>query len=71
MACSTYNGCVKIISQILYGQYHIWELYDLGLKTKVFCRKNIQIFKAMDKGLPVPKRVLYFGRKYPKCPQIF
>ena len=42
---STDNRHVKAISQILYGQYHIWELfgsYVLGLKTKVFCRKNKQ-----------------------------
>jgi hypothetical protein len=33
----------------------IWDLYVLGLKTKVFCRKNNQIYFPMDKGLTVPK----------------
>ena len=23
-----------------YGQYHIWDIFGLGLKSKVFCRKN-------------------------------
>ena len=36
----------------------IWELYVLDLKTKVFCRKNNQILKTMDKGLTVPRWVL-------------
>ena len=35
----------------------------LGLKTKVFCRKNNQIHFPMDKGQSVPK--------YPKCPKIY
>jgi hypothetical protein len=33
----------------------IWELYVLDLKTKVFCRKKIQIHFPMYKGLTVPK----------------
>ena len=33
---TTDDGRVKAISQILYGQYHIWDLYVLGLKTKGF-----------------------------------
>ena len=36
----------------------IWELYVLGLKTKVFCENNNKILKAMDKGLTEPKWVL-------------
>ena len=47
----------------------IWDLYVLSLKTKVFCRKNNQILKTMDKGFTVPRWVLQFGRIYPKCPQ--
>ena len=39
-------------SQNLYGQYHSWDLYVLGLKTKVFCRKNNQVHFPMD---TVPK----------------
>ena len=31
-----------------------WELYVLDLKTKVFCRKEIQLLFPMDKGLTVP-----------------
>ena len=51
---------VKAISQILYGQYHIWELfrsyiYVSDLKTKVFCKENNQIHFPVDKGLTVPK----------------
>jgi hypothetical protein len=46
---------VKDIFQILYGQYHIWDLYVLGLKTNVFCRKNNQVHLPMDKELTVPK----------------
>ena len=34
------DGSVKALSQILYGQYHILELYVLDLITKVFCRKK-------------------------------
>ena len=39
------DGSVKAIFQILYDQYHIWEFFGsyigmLGLKTKVFGRKN-------------------------------
>jgi hypothetical protein len=45
----TEDGSVKALSQILYGQYHIWELYVLDLKTKVFCRKKIQIHFPIDK----------------------
>ena len=33
---ATDNGRVKAISQILYGQYHIWDLYVLGLEPKDF-----------------------------------
>ena len=36
--------------QNLDDQYHIWDLYVLGLKTKVFCRKKTQIHFPMDKG---------------------
>jgi hypothetical protein len=31
---------VKAISQILYGQYRIWDWYVLGLKSKSICKKN-------------------------------
>ena len=49
-----------------------WNLYVLGLKTNNYCRKkNNQILKTMDKGLTVPRWVLQFDRKYPKCPQTF
>ena len=54
------------VSQILYGQYHIWDIFVLGLKTK--CRKNNQIHFPMDKGLTVPKWVLI---AWPKIPQSF
>ena len=33
---STDDERVKATLQILYGQYHIWDLYVLGLKTKGF-----------------------------------
>ena len=52
---STEGGSVKALFQILYGQYHIWELYVLDLRTQVFCRKKNQIHFPMDKGLTVPK----------------
>ena len=29
------------IYQILYGQCHIWDIFGLGLKIKVFCRKKM------------------------------
>ena len=55
---STDDGRVMAISQILYGQYHIWDiyiLYVLGLKTKLFCWNNNQIHFPMDRGLTVQK----------------
>ena len=55
------------ISQILYGQDHIWDIYVLGLKTKVFCRKNNQIH------FPIPthsaKIVLIVWLKTSQMPQ--
>ena len=48
---STDDGCVKAISQILYSQYHIWDIfviYVLVLKTKVFGRKNNQLNFPID-----------------------
>ena len=53
MPCHTDNRLVMAIFQILYGQYHICDLYVLGLKSKVFCKNNNQILKTMDKGLRV------------------
>ena len=47
------DGRVMAISQILYCQYHIWDLYVLGLKTKVFCTKKKTT--KMDKELAVPR----------------
>ena len=38
MVLITDDGRVMATFQILYGQYHIWDIYVLGLKTKVFCR---------------------------------
>ena len=35
--------------------WSIWELYVLGPKTNVFCRKKIQLHFPMNKGLTVPK----------------
>ena len=40
LVLTTDNERVMAISQILYGQYHIWELYVLGLKSKVFFCKT-------------------------------
>ena len=34
----------------------IWELYVLDPKTKIFCRKKIQLHFSMNKGLTVPKK---------------
>ena len=34
----------------------IWELYVLGLKANIFCRKKIQLHFPMNKGLTVPKK---------------
>jgi hypothetical protein len=34
---------VKAIFLIFYSHYNIWELYLLGLKSKVFCKKFNQI----------------------------
>ena len=28
------------ISQILYGQYHIWDIFGLALKSKVFVEEK-------------------------------
>ena len=39
---STDDGLVKATSQILYGQYHSWDLYVLGLKINVLCKKKFQ-----------------------------
>ena len=43
---STDDGRVKVISEIFYGQYQIWELFEscmfLGLKTKIFCRNKLK-----------------------------
>ena len=55
MGNNTDNGRVLASSQILYGQYHIWDIYVLGLTTKVFGRKNNQIHFPTDKVLKVPK----------------
>ena len=33
-------GLLMAISQILFGQYHIWDIFWLGLKTKVFLWKK-------------------------------
>ena len=40
---------------ILFGQYHIWDIFGLVLKSKVICRKNKWMNKIMDKGLTVSK----------------
>ena len=47
----------------------IWDIFVLGLKTKVFCRKNNQIHFPMDKGLAVPKWALIVRPKIPQMPQ--
>ena len=61
-------GLLMAISQILFGQYHIWDIFWLGLKTKVFCGKNNWMMEIMNKGLTVPKWGLIVVR--PKIPQI-
>ena len=51
MIISINGGRVMAISQILYSQYHVWDLYVLGLKSKDFCKNNNnQILKTIDKG---------------------
>ena len=69
---NTDDGRVQVTLQILYGQYHIWDLFGIYMpESKVFCRKNNQIYFSMDKGLTVPNQYGQFGRKYPnvKMPQ--
>ena len=40
MTEATDDTRVMAISQIIYEQYHIWDIYVLGLKTKVFVGKT-------------------------------
>ena len=57
-----------------YGQYHIWEIFGLGLKIKVFCTKKIQQPNTQNHGQGTHSAkmdAVYFCRKYPKCPQNF
>ena len=46
-------GRMMAISQILFGQYHIWDytyIFGLGLKRKVFIiEKTTESSKTMDK----------------------
>ena len=39
----------------LFCQYHIWDIFGLGLKSKVTCGKNKWMMEIMDKGLTVSK----------------
>ena len=56
--------------QILHGQYHIWDIFGLWMKSKVFfCRKNIRIIEIMENRLTVPKWVLIVRLKIPQTPQ--
>ena len=52
---TTDDGYVMAFSQILYGQYRTWDICVLGLKTKMFYKKNKQIHFPMDKRLTIPK----------------
>ena len=36
MEMSTDNGRMMVISQILFGQYHRWDIFGLGMKIKGF-----------------------------------
>ena len=40
MTEATDDTRVMAISQIIYEQYHIWDIYVLSLKTKVFVGKT-------------------------------
>ena len=62
MRLNTDYGRIMAGSQILYSQFHTWDIFGLGLKSKVFCRTNNWIIKIMDR---VPK-LLVIVRKYPR-----
>ena len=45
---STDYGPMMAISQILFGQYHIWNRLGFGLKSKIICGK-----KQLNEGTPI------------------
>ena len=40
IAFYTDYGRMMAIFKILYGHHHIWDIFGLGLKSKVFIEKN-------------------------------
>ena len=54
----------EVTSQILYGQYLIWELYVLGLKTKVFLQRKQSNTQNDGQGVNVGALV------WPKIPKV-
>ena len=72
MSLVTDDGHVKAISLILSGQYHIWELYLLDLKSKVFCKKINQIHtQKHGQGTHSAKIGTVVWPKIPKMPLHF
>ena len=54
-----------------YAQYHTWELYLWGLKSKGFFVKNQTNTQNMDKGTHRTKISIVVLAEYPKCPPTF
>ena len=59
------------ISQIIFGQYHIWDIIGLGVKNKVSCGKNNVMIEIMNTRLTAPKWALIdsLALKYPPNPK--
>ena len=69
---TTDDGRVIAISQILYSQYHIWDISVINvlvLKTKVFGRKRQPNQFSHGQGTNSAKIVLIVWPKIPQMPQ--
>ena len=60
----TYDGHVKTISQIFYGQYHIWNLFGIykfqAWNPKFFLKTTTKyLLRTMDKGTQSAKYCNY------------
>ena len=67
IAFYTDYGRMMAIFKILYGHHHIWDIFGLGLKSKVFIEKKQLNDKNLRQGiLTVPKYVLIVWLKNAK-----
>ena len=56
------------ISQIIFGQYHIWDIFGLGVKSKVFCRKKNLNDGNHEQGTDSAKMGVNNSAKIPEYP---